>query len=325
MNVDRLAFCTGWFVQVPKEVTQTRIAGDQPPGSSFCPPDQHQAHTLDCTATRVPHSCRAALILTRPVNTIRARGMEIAAPEAGHMSAPDDAPDPVPQITSCAGAVTHVAQGGWVSHFPLPRTDLSFDPCDGRAERGEVVQDGDANLKVGDLTVEAPGGHALPQELDAVHRGFCAASAVKAAPSSPLGPADAPRYAQDFVARDGPFGVGLSRLGVLARQDDRCGSTGRDGARGTVVPGGAEQVPATVAIGGRHHPGPSGPRRCVLSCLPVPPAPASAACSSASRPTGCPVAPNRDNLRHDRSPLCSVAAPQWHKDAIGGRSDHQSP
>jgi hypothetical protein len=36
----------------------------------------------------------AALIWTRPADTLRARGMDMAATEAGHMSAPDDAPDP---------------------------------------------------------------------------------------------------------------------------------------------------------------------------------------------------------------------------------------
>ena len=50
-----------------------------------------------------------------------------------------------------------------------------------------------------------------------------------AAPSSPDGPTDALRCAQDFVAGDGPGGVWLPGLGVLARRDDRCGPTGRDG------------------------------------------------------------------------------------------------
>jgi len=42
------------------------------------------------------------LIWTRSSNTIRARGMNMAATEAGHMSAPDDAPEPAPKNPSCA-------------------------------------------------------------------------------------------------------------------------------------------------------------------------------------------------------------------------------
>ena len=34
---------------------------------------------------------------------------------------------------------------------------------------------------------------------------------------------------------------------------------------------------------------------------------------------------DRDNLRHDRSPLWIVADPPWHIDAVGGRLHHQSP
>ena len=52
----------------------------------------------------------AALIWTRPSNTIRARGMKMAASKAGHMSAPDDAPKAAPKIPLAQGAVTHVAQ-----------------------------------------------------------------------------------------------------------------------------------------------------------------------------------------------------------------------
>src|SRR5690554_1315789 len=34
---------------------------------------------------------------------------------------------------------------------------------------------------------------------------------------------------------------------------------------------------------------------------------------------------DRDNLRHDRSPLWIIADPPWHTEAVGGRSQHQSP
>jgi hypothetical protein len=37
------------------------------------------------------------------------------------------------------------------------------------------------------------------------------------------------------------------------------------------------------------------------------------------------VEPDRDNLRHDRSPLWILADPPWHTDAVGGRSHHQRP
>jgi len=105
----------------------------------------------------------------------------------------------------------------------------SADGCDWRAEGGEPVQDGHANLKLCDLTVEVPGRQALTQQLDAVHLGLGAASAVIAAPSSPDGPPDTLRRAQDFVAGDSPTGVGFPRLGVLARRDYCGGTSGSDG------------------------------------------------------------------------------------------------
>ena len=51
----------------------------------------------------------AALIWTRPSNTIRARGMTKAASEAGHMSAPGDARKAALKLPLAQGAVTHVA------------------------------------------------------------------------------------------------------------------------------------------------------------------------------------------------------------------------
>ena len=62
-----------------------------------------------------------------------------------------------------------------------------------------------------------------------MHLGFCAASAVIAAPSSPDCPPDALRCAQDLVAGDSPGCVGLPGLGVLARRDDRRGTARGDG------------------------------------------------------------------------------------------------
>ena len=87
----------------------------------------------------------------------------------------------------------------------------------------------DTDLELGDLTVEVACGQALTQQLDAVHLGLCAASAVIPAPSSTDCPADALGCPQDIVAGDRSRGVGLPRFGVLAGRDDRGRATGRDG------------------------------------------------------------------------------------------------
>ena len=52
----------------------------------------------------------AALIWIRSSNTMRARGTTTAAPEAGYMSAPGDAPKSALKIPLAQGAVIHVAQ-----------------------------------------------------------------------------------------------------------------------------------------------------------------------------------------------------------------------
>ena len=52
---------------------------------------------------------------------------------------------------------------------PFPRQPHPTAFCDWGAERGEAIEHGDTDLEHGDLTVEIPGGQALPQELDAVH------------------------------------------------------------------------------------------------------------------------------------------------------------
>jgi hypothetical protein len=67
-----------------------------------------------------------------------------------------------------------------LTDFPYPRTDLSHDLCDGYAKGGEAVPDGDADLKLRDLTIKVPRGQALAQQFDTVHPGFDAASAVTA-------------------------------------------------------------------------------------------------------------------------------------------------
>ena len=59
---------------------------------------------------------------------------------------------------------------------PYPRTDLSHDLCDGYAKGGEVVQDGDPDLELRDVTIKR--GQAMAQQFDTMHPGFDAASAV---------------------------------------------------------------------------------------------------------------------------------------------------
>ena len=84
-----------------------------------------------------------------------------------------------------------VAQIDRRSEFPFPRTALCHDFRYGYSEGGEAVQHGNADLELCDLTIEVPSCEALAQQLDAVHLGFCAASAVVAAPSSPDGSPEA--------------------------------------------------------------------------------------------------------------------------------------
>ena len=136
----------------------------------------------------------AALIWTRPANTIRAGGMSMAATEAGYMSAPDNAQNCF-RTPRAHGAVIHVAQIACLPRFPFPRTDLSHGLCDRDAERGVAVQNGDTDLKLRDLSVEVPRHEALPQQFHTVHLRFDAASAVVSAPSSPDRSAEAFRRA----------------------------------------------------------------------------------------------------------------------------------
>ena len=48
---------------------------------------------------------------------------------------------------------------------PLSRTDLSCDLCDGCAEGGEPVEDGDTDLDLCNLTVEVSRGQRCPRSL----------------------------------------------------------------------------------------------------------------------------------------------------------------
>ena len=52
---------------------------------------------------------------------------------------------------------------------PCPRTDLSRDLGDGRAEGGEAVRDGDTDRELRDLAGEVPWPQALTRPPDAVY------------------------------------------------------------------------------------------------------------------------------------------------------------
>ena len=53
------------------------------------------------------------------------------------------------------------------------------------AERGEAVEHGNADLELGDLTIEVPGHEALAQQLHTMHLRLDAASAVIPTPMAP--------------------------------------------------------------------------------------------------------------------------------------------
>lgn len=90
-----------------------------------------------------------------------------------------------PDFAEFAGAARLCCTNRVTGRPFLSRTELSCDLCEGRAEGGKAVEDGDSDLELCNLTVEVARGQALPEELDAVHLGFSAASAVITAPSSP--------------------------------------------------------------------------------------------------------------------------------------------
>src|SRR5690606_29238412 len=113
-----------------------------------------------------------------------------------------------------------VAQTGLRPRFPFPRTDLSHSFRDGYSERGVAVQDGDADLEFGDLSVEVPCHEPLAQQLDTMHLCLDAASAVVSTPSSPERAAQVFRRAQGLISRHGSGGDRLPGLRVLAGRDE---------------------------------------------------------------------------------------------------------
>lgn len=83
------------------------------------------------------------------------------------------------------------AQISWWSRRLFTRTDSSRSFRDSYAERGEAVQHGNPNLKLGDLTIKATRPQALTQQFGTVHPCPEEASAVIVAPSLPDGSTEA--------------------------------------------------------------------------------------------------------------------------------------
>ena len=82
------------------------------------------------------------------------------------------------------------------SEVPLPRTDLSHSFRDGYAERGVAVQDGDADLEFGNLTVEVQCHEPLAQQFHAVHLCLDAAPTTQALDSPHERPVRLPRQSR---------------------------------------------------------------------------------------------------------------------------------
>ena len=117
--------------------------------------------------------------------------------------------------------------------FPFSGQGLSFDFSDRDAARGDAVEHGDTDLETGDLTVEAPCGQALPQQLDAVHLGLCAASRV-----IPFGAALEPAAGWPLTIVAGSFGRSdeARRASVRATAPPVSGVQGLAFLRGGMIP-----------------------------------------------------------------------------------------
>ncbi len=115
------------------------------------------------------------------------------------------------------------------AELPLSPRRSADGSCDGDAERGIAVEDGDADLEFGGLAVEVAGHELLPEELHAVHLGLGAASAVVSAPSAPDRAAEALDGAQSLVPRFYAGAVLLPRLGISPGRDDSVRAAVRDG------------------------------------------------------------------------------------------------
>jgi len=92
-------------------------------------------------------------------------------------------PKPCGSPSASSGSPTLLSKPGLGREAPFP--DESHPPGfgDGYAEGGEAVQDGDADVELGDLSVEVPGHEPLTEQLHAMHLRLGAAAAMVAAPS----------------------------------------------------------------------------------------------------------------------------------------------
>lgn len=73
------------------------------------------------------------------------------------------------ELSGSIAALLHKSADGAA---PFSRTDSSHGLCDRDAKRGVTVQNGGTDLKLGDLSVEAPCHEALPQPFHTVDLRF---------------------------------------------------------------------------------------------------------------------------------------------------------
>ncbi len=141
------------------------------------------------------------------------------------------------------------------AELPLYPIGSGGGSCDGDAEGGEAVREGEADLEFGGLAIEGEASSRHRSEADAERRQasgraascslsadrqghakhdperfrFGAASAVMAAPVAPDGPAEALGGAQRLIPDCRPGAGLLSRLGVAPGRNDRVDAPVRDG------------------------------------------------------------------------------------------------
>lgn len=107
---------------------------------------------------------------------------------------------------------------------------MSGDADDlGGTECVEAVDEGDADLDLGGLSVWVPRGDALAKGLETAHLRLDPTSGVVSGPPLPECPTVVPRGAEGFVSGDCGGAVLLPRPTVLADRDDRRGLAVDDG------------------------------------------------------------------------------------------------
>ena len=146
------------------------------------------------------------------------------------------------EVEASEGTLLHKSGDGRSS--PIPGQTYPTGLCEGYAERGAAVHDGDADLKFCDLAIEVPRHEALTQKFHAVHPiagktipgSFSGPAHISTRlrrwyplPLSPQGAAQILRCPQSFVACNGASGDGLPGLRIPARRDDGMCATLGDG------------------------------------------------------------------------------------------------